>query len=111
MEASVGFFPAVFSRQEGAANFEGLKKTYFFATKVTTCIASFVGFGLIAWGKPFIRAWMGPEYVDAYPVLVVLTAGMIVALSQATSPSCSSALPSINTQLSLTPSRPLPTWS
>jgi O-antigen/teichoic acid export membrane protein len=86
MEALAGFFPAVFSRQEGAANYEGLKRTYFFAIKVTTCIASFVGFGLIAWGKPFIRAWMGPAYGDAYPVLVVLTAGLIVTLSQSPSP-------------------------
>lgn len=86
MEALAGFFPAVFSRQEGAANYEGLKRTYFFATKVTTCIASFVGFALIAWGKPFIRVWMGPAYQDAYPVLVVLTAGLIVSLSQIPSP-------------------------
>jgi O-antigen/teichoic acid export membrane protein len=86
MEALAGFFPAVFSRQEGAANYEGLKKTYFFATKVTTCIASFVGFALIAWGKPFIHVWMGPAYLDAYPVLVVLTTGLIVTLSQIPSP-------------------------
>jgi O-antigen/teichoic acid export membrane protein len=86
MEALAGFFPAVFSRMEGAGNYEGLKRTYFFATKVTTCIASFVGFALIAWGKPFIHVWMGPAYQDAYPVLVVLTAGLIVALSQAASP-------------------------
>lgn len=86
MDAVGGFLPAVFSRQEGAANYEGLKKTYFFATKVTICIASFVGFGLIAWGKPFIHVWMGPAYLDAYPVLVVLTVGMIVMFSQAPSP-------------------------
>jgi O-antigen/teichoic acid export membrane protein len=86
MEALVGSFPAVFSRQEGAANYEGLKRTYFFATKVTTSIASFVGFGLIVWGKPFIRVWMGPAYLDAYPVLVVLTTGLIIGLSQLASP-------------------------
>jgi O-antigen/teichoic acid export membrane protein len=86
MDALAGFFPAVFSRQEGEGNFEGLKRTYFFATKVTICIASFVGFALIAWGKPFIRVWMGPAYLDAYPVLVVLTAGLIVALAQTPSP-------------------------
>jgi O-antigen/teichoic acid export membrane protein len=86
MEALSGFFPAVFSRQEGAANFEGLKKAYFFATKVTICVTSFMGFGLIAWGKPFIQVWMGPSYLDAYPVLVVLTVGMIVMFSQIASP-------------------------
>jgi len=86
MDALAGFFPAVFSRQDGAANYEGLRKTYFFATKMTICIASFMGFGLIAWGKAFIRVWMGPRYSDAYPVLVVLTAGLIVSVSQVPSP-------------------------
>jgi O-antigen/teichoic acid export membrane protein len=63
-----------------------LKKAYFFATKVTICVTSFMGFGLIAWGKPFIQVWMGPSYLDAYPVLVVLTVGMIVMFSQIASP-------------------------
>jgi len=86
MGALAGFFPAVFSRQDGAGNYEGLKRTYFTATKVTTCIASFVGFGLIAWGRPFIQVWMGPAYLDAYPVLVALTLGFSVMLSQTPSP-------------------------
>jgi O-antigen/teichoic acid export membrane protein len=86
MEVLFGFSTALFSQQDGAADFEAMKRTYFFATKLTVCVAGFIGFGLIAWGKPFIIIWMWPRYVDAYPILVVLTAGLIVPLSQAASP-------------------------
>jgi O-antigen/teichoic acid export membrane protein len=86
MGALTGFLPSVFSRQEGAAGYEGFRNTYFFSTKVSICVASFVGFGLIAWGKPFIYVWMGPRYLDAYPVLVLLAAGQIVTLAQLPSP-------------------------
>lgn len=82
MSSLMGVFPSVFSRQEGASDFEGLKKTFYFATKVSTGVACFVGFGLIAWGKAFIGRWMGPQYLDAYPVLVVLVSGMTVSLIQ-----------------------------
>ncbi len=78
-------FPSVFSRQEGAGDFEGMKRTFFLATKISACASCFVGFGLIAWGKPFIRRWMGPQYLDAYPCLVVLAAGLVCSLAQAPS--------------------------
>lgn len=82
MLAIGGVFPSVFSRLEGAKDFEGIKKTFFFATKVTICVSSFIGFGLIAWGKPFIARWMGPSYVDSYPVLVALVLGCVFTSSQ-----------------------------
>jgi O-antigen/teichoic acid export membrane protein len=85
MLALMGVFNSVFSRQEGSRDFDGLKKTFFFASKVSVCASSFVGFGLIAWGKPFIVRWMGPAYLDAYPCLVALVIGMTTALWQAPS--------------------------
>jgi O-antigen/teichoic acid export membrane protein len=85
MLAGTQAFPSVFSRQEGARDFEGMKRTFFFTTKISVSAASFIGFGLIAWGKPFILRWMGPQYLDAYPCLVVLVAGHVCGLSQAPS--------------------------
>jgi len=82
MLALVGVFPSVFSRLEGAKDFEGIKRTFFFATKITICISSFIGFGMIAWGKPFIIRWMGPTYADSYPILVTLALGCIFTSSQ-----------------------------
>ncbi len=75
-------FLPVFSRQDGAKDYESLKKTFFFASRISICISTFIGFGLILWGKPFIQVWMGPEYLDAYPVLVILVMGFLFALWQ-----------------------------
>lgn len=80
--AAVGVVTSVFSRQAGGKDFVALKKTFFFASKISVCISSFVGFGLLAWGKPFITRWMGPQYLDAYPCLVVLVLGVMIALWQ-----------------------------
>jgi len=82
MISFVGVFQPLFSRQHDAGEIDSVKKTFFFATKISVYASSFVGFGLIAWGKPFIQRWMGSEYLDAYPCLVVLAAGYVVALSQ-----------------------------
>jgi len=72
-----------FSRLDGEENREKIKETLFFSSKLSIIMTSFVGFGLIAWGKPFIERWMGPQYLDAYPCLVVLVLGSIFDLWQA----------------------------
>jgi O-antigen/teichoic acid export membrane protein len=74
--------PSVFSRQEGAKDNEGLKRTVFLTTKLATSVSCFIAFGLIVWGKPFIIRWVGLRYVDAYPCLLVLVAGLVVSMSQ-----------------------------
>ena len=83
--ALLGVFPSVFSRLEGAQDFERLKRTFFFATKLAVSITTFFAFGLLAWGKPFITRWMGARYADAYPVLVALTLGLTFFLWQTVS--------------------------
>jgi len=60
--AVTGVFAPLLSRKYGAGDFAGVHSTFFLATKVSICVASFLGFGLIAWGKPFILRWMGPAY-------------------------------------------------
>lgn len=82
MFAAVGMFNPVFSRLHGANDEEGIRKTFLFATRISTCGACFVGLGLIAWGRAFIERWMGTEYLDAYPVLVLLVTARILAAAQ-----------------------------
>ena len=82
MMALMGVFNSVFSRQQGSQDFAALKQTFFFASKLSVCTASFIGFGLIAWGKPFIDRWMGPRYLDAYPCLAALAIALTTALWQ-----------------------------
>ncbi len=82
MIAAMGVFQPVFSRQYGAGDHENLKKTFLFTTRLSVYLASFVGFGLIAWGSPFIERWMGQDYLDAYPCLLILVLGSTFALWQ-----------------------------
>ncbi|MGH9430721.1 MAG: lipopolysaccharide biosynthesis protein [Terriglobia bacterium] len=80
--AIIGVFQPVFARQEGAKDFEGLKRTLFFASKVSVGLAALILFGLVALGRPFIARWMGASYQDAYPCMVLLVVGYSFAVAQ-----------------------------
>jgi O-antigen/teichoic acid export membrane protein len=82
--ASMGVIVPVFSRLEGQGDRERLKEMFFRSTRISIVLASFIGFGLIAWGRPFIERWMGAPYLDAFPCMVVMTVGCIIDLSQTT---------------------------
>ena len=82
MLSLMGVTMSVFSQREGARDIEGMKRAFYFALKISMWSAGFIAFGLIAWGRPFITRWMGPSYVDAYPILLVLTLGCAVGLAQ-----------------------------
>jgi len=38
-----------------------------------------------AWGKDFIRCWVGPQYLSSYPTLLILGSGVFATLVQGTS--------------------------
>lgn len=82
MIAIMGVFSPLFSRLYGAGDDGAIRRTFFFATKLSSCLSTFVAFGLLAWGKPFILRWMGESYADAYAPLVILTVAMTFALWQ-----------------------------
>lgn len=85
MLALFGVCATVFSFQDGAKTHDRLVRTFVLTSKISLSIATFVGFGLILWGRPFIALWMGPSYLDSYPVLAILAIGTTVALWQAPS--------------------------
>jgi O-antigen/teichoic acid export membrane protein len=85
MTALLGVYIPVFSQQAGARDYEALRKTFFFANKVSIAVSSFIAFGLIAWGKPFIVRWMGPRYADSYGCLLFLVLAYLSALWQSPS--------------------------
>ncbi len=80
--SSIGTFQPVLSRLHGAEDEHGLRKVFFFATKVSLCISVFIAFGLIFWGKPFINRWMGAKYEDAYWPMVVLALAVLLDVAQ-----------------------------
>lgn len=85
MMALLGVLQPTYSRLEGNGDHDAIKRTLFFASKVAMCISTFVGFALIAWGKPFIERWIGPAYLDAYPCLAVLVLGWTINFWQSPS--------------------------
>lgn len=82
MSSMMGVFRSVFSRQFGARDHDALERTFFFSSKLSVCIATFVGFGMLVWGRPFIARWMGPRYHDSYPVLAILVVGIMIQMWQ-----------------------------
>jgi len=78
----VGTIQPWFSRMEAVGDYNAIKSKFLFAIKLAVAAVSFIGFGFIFWGKPFIQRWMGRSYLDAYPCLVVLTLGYVAALGQ-----------------------------
>jgi O-antigen/teichoic acid export membrane protein len=56
---------------------ESLRDKFLFFTKINALLGVFGGGVLILVGKAFIERWMGVEYLDAYPVLVVLAVAIM----------------------------------
>jgi O-antigen/teichoic acid export membrane protein len=83
----MGVLVPVFSRMEAENDPVRIKKAFYLSTKIAICLTSFVSFGFIAWGRLFIERWMGPNYLDAYPCLVILVIGLTVSLWQSASQS------------------------
>ena len=79
---SVGMLHPVFSRLYGAGNKSELERTFFFGTKVSFCISTFICIALIGWGKSLIARWMGARYEDAYLPLVVLSIAVFLDVCQ-----------------------------
>lgn len=82
MISTVTVVQPLFSRLYGAGELTRIRESFLFATKISVCLASFLCFALIAWGRPLILRWMGPGYIDAYSPLVVLALAMLMDLWQ-----------------------------
>lgn len=78
----IGVLKSFFSRKEGEQDQHGTKKALYFGLKISTTVSCFVGFGFIFWGAQFIERWVGGNFLDAYPCLVVLTLAMFLGLCQ-----------------------------
>ena len=82
---SVGILGPVLSRLHGTGNRAQIEAIFFFGTKLSCCISSFICFALIGWGRPFITRWMGPSYSDAYWPLVILALSVLLDVCQRSS--------------------------
>ena len=82
MIAVTGTLGPLFSRLDGTGDRVHTAQVFQFSTKIAVAIATSVGFGILALGRPFIARWMGLSYLDAYPAMVILILGATVALGQ-----------------------------
>jgi O-antigen/teichoic acid export membrane protein len=67
----------VFTRYYAEHNYQEMVAKLFFFTKISVIAAVFGGGLIIMLGESFIDRWMGANYLDAYPVLVILVIGVI----------------------------------
>lgn len=79
---ATNFLVPVFTTYYARGDYEGIKDKLLFATKINAILVTFGGGLLIIIGKPLIQRWIGSEYLDAYPVLVLLTIGIIIEAIQ-----------------------------
>jgi O-antigen/teichoic acid export membrane protein len=84
--ACMGVILPLFSIQHERNDADVLTRTFYFSTRISIFLASFAAFGLVAWGGAFIERWVGVEYLDAYPCLVILTVGMLPRFWQSAFP-------------------------
>ncbi len=83
--AIIGVLAPVLTMQQSRKDAEGVRQSILTGTRLGVCASGFVLFGIVAWGHPFIQRWMGTSFLDAYPVLVVLSIAVFLDVSQATS--------------------------
>lgn len=83
--STINPFHSILSRLHGAGDRVGLERVFLFATKLSCFLSVLLCFGLIAWGKPFILQWMGPNYLDAYLPLVILSFAVLLDVYQSPS--------------------------
>ncbi len=78
----MGGIGPMFSQQLGRQDEDAMRRTFVTGTKLSTIFSVCVGLCLIVYGKPFIAAWVGINYIDAYVPLFILIIGAISELAQ-----------------------------
>lgn len=72
MVALTGWLINWFAHKDATSK-DAVNESLYLSTRYCVIVGGFCTFGLIAFGRPFIERWMGPDYLDAYPCLVALS--------------------------------------
>ena len=82
VEAFMGVLVPVFARYQAAQDKAAVTRVYYFTSKLSAGISVLLGGAMIIFGKVFITLWMGPAYVDAYALVVVLSIPTMLFIAQ-----------------------------
>lgn len=83
--AIIGVLTPLLTMQKSVSDHAGFERSYFSGTRVALASSAFIAFGMIAWSRDFVALWMGPDFTDVYPVIVILSLAVFLETSQATS--------------------------
>lgn len=72
----------LFTRYFAQGASDTFRSTLILATKINTALAIFGGGLILITGRHLIATWMGPAYLDAYPVAATLVAAMALEAIQ-----------------------------
>jgi O-antigen/teichoic acid export membrane protein len=73
----------VISSLESAGDMEAIRRIFLRGTRWVLYLILPVQLGLIVFGRPFLRIWIGPDLAErSYPTLVILSATLSLVLAQ-----------------------------
>jgi len=82
LDAMFGVLFPYFSRVYASGDQARMQRLVLFAIRRSVQVSLFFGFALLVWGRDFIEAWINPEFLDAYPPLVVLATAISLTMGQ-----------------------------
>lgn len=82
MIALLGMLAPWFGRLFGSRDYGAIRKVFEFGTRVSVSVATAITCLLLLYGRQFIEAWMGKNYLDAYWVLAFLVSAAFFEVSQ-----------------------------
>ncbi|MFC2061439.1 lipopolysaccharide biosynthesis protein [Elusimicrobiota bacterium] len=80
-----GIMIPVFSQYESKGDYDSIRTKFVLTTKIIACLAMMIGGTLVIFGMVFIERWMGPNYLNAYPLLIILVVPITLDLMQSQS--------------------------
>ncbi|WP_028326080.1 lipopolysaccharide biosynthesis protein [Desulfatirhabdium butyrativorans] len=80
--AFIGMSIPLFSGLDARGNPDLLRDVYYLLIKIASVLSVYIGGMFLVLGRAFIVRWVGGDFTESYPVLVILTIGIGIALSQ-----------------------------
>ncbi|PHQ16208.1 hypothetical protein CLH61_03725 [Marinobacter profundi] len=78
---ATNMFVPIFTGYHAQGNNQELHSKLLFITRINLVLALIAGGGLVIFGQAFISRWMGPDYSDAYWVMVILLVGRMIGFA------------------------------